>query len=805
MRVLGYGDDREKQIKHVYLLHNGLNETSDLLFHYRLAAWIINRRPDAVCILRPLPGHLTRYPFEGPYAAKPLDDYLHDPADLFRQFLRHMLETQWLLSALVPRSQYLIAAGTELLGEAAPQGGEHPIKTGRTEDAHLASAMDKAWQAAFDSNLLPASDGSAQAGKGAPAGEGTAVCESAATGEAAAAGEAGASETDAGEADNPEGADSIQADPSETERAAGGETDTREFSMQVVTKEMIEELVTDLRQLLDWQPALFSDKPRVPPASDAPAELEPPCIHAVGYSMGGFVAQAVFFAWPFAVSSCTNLFAGGALRDLAPTAFAHPEEWQAVLHALRYELDRAFRDGYLSPSPEGLVAGIEQPLFGYFTRIFYEVFLQYYRGGYSSGVAEFSRRLLFVVGGDDPIVRTKNVLDAGPPKGMTLFQIADVSHFPGGRPGGTAESKNVESEQRKHWLPEVGRVLANFSEHSERLLNRTLADSWGVYLGEGGSEPVADIGASVPEVHGEHGPGMLDSATFATEMNSLIKQALPTDEESDTRGWLLIARNEVPPAFLERQAFLIYAQAVHHSEEEITRYIRVLRAHAKWLSDKPDRVSLLIPQESEWWFEKQGERERFFSKSETASAARMPEVKIAKDMWAHFEREWIKKQAVRLVPPFEYEPGALGEIGRSEAKRLNVEMISLTSLPDVWIALSDEAFRSIVGEGYGREKVEKEVIEWAINLSREWTEEALKKARERRSGKSTGSLEEKKKTRLLELKQWMDSGAVRAIEVSGAELNSRYRGRLLLKETDVRRAIIHWALAYQAAAIVEGE
>jgi hypothetical protein len=773
MRVLGKGEPGAP-IKHVYLLHNGLNETNDLLFHYRLAAWILDERSDAVCILRPLPGHLTRYPFNGPYEAKPLDDYLRDPADLFRQFVRYMLETQWLLSALVPRSQYLTSAGTLLLREAAPRGGTSPKRTGRADDANLAKAMAKAWRLAFASS-------EDQQVSGEPGGE--------------QANEEQGGEQAGGEQGSKQGGEQV--------KRAG---ESSGHSKEPVTQPTMQAAITGLRELLGWKPELSARPPQTQRADGGAADPEPPCIHVVGYSMGGFVAQAVFFAWPFAVSSCTNMFAGGALRDLAPTAFAHPEEWQAVLHGMRYELDRAFRDQYLSPS-DGLVAGVEQSVFGYFTRIFYEVFLQYYRGGYASRVSEFSRRLLFVVGGDDPIVRTKNVLDAGPPQGMTLLQIADVSHFPGGRLGGGPDGGKVESEQRMYWLPEVGRVIANFSERAEGLLHRTLAESWGVYRGRQSQESQeSDAPADAPssEQYGDRDPTMLDSAAFAKEMSTLVKLIKPTSEKSKARGWLLIGRNEVPPAFLEHKAFLAYAQAVHHSDDEITSYIKVLRARAQGLIAGRDRVSLLIPRKSEQWFTDRTERERFLSKSETASAARIPDQKTATKMWEHFEQEWLAKGAVGRVAPKEYSPDELGELGIKDAERLGVKELPLASLPDVWIALSPVVCAGIFGSKQSeRKENEDAVVDWAIKLVEEWALEHAErqgsKPATKRAGKSEESQDDDDVRSIGQLKTWIEDGNVLAIQVSAAELNSRFRGRRLLKAKDVRKAIIHWALAYNAS------
>ena len=71
--------------------------------YYRLASQLIAQGPETVCIVRPFPGHMTRYPFQA-FAETPLDLYLWDGSHLFRQFLRFMVETQWFLSAIVRRS-----------------------------------------------------------------------------------------------------------------------------------------------------------------------------------------------------------------------------------------------------------------------------------------------------------------------------------------------------------------------------------------------------------------------------------------------------------------------------------------------------------------------------------------------------------------------------------------------------------------------------------------------------------------------------------------------------------------------------
>jgi hypothetical protein len=524
--------------------------------------------------------------------------------------------------------------------------------------------------------------------------------------------------------------------------------------------------------------------------------------------MGGFMAQAAFFAWPFAISSCTNLFAGGALRDLAPTAFAHPEEWQAVLHSLRYELDRALREGYLKiyedESKRERVAGIAADDFSYFTRIFYEVYLQYYRGGYASRVSEFSRRLLFVVGGDDPIVRTKNVLDAGPPEGMTLIQIADVSHFPGGRGRGAPDGGRVENEQRVYWLPEVGRVIAKFSVRSAGLLHRQLSECWDVTA----DEPVAedDLTKEPKPAHAvpqssDKDQKVLASTAFTYDLRKLVEVAMtsaregqqagegedggedqPADEEQqvgeDPRGWLLVSRNEIPPVFLGSRAFRFYGEAIHHSEDQIAQYVRWLRARTWQLLANRKRVSLLVPERGHVWFQRRGDRQTFFSKSETPNAARLPSKADLEHMWDEFESEWMATGAVRVFAGRECKPGNLAGIGPAEADRLEVDTLSLTVLPDVWIALSGSVAREMREEGEfanTREGNEEAVIAW------------------------TSKLVEGSKAHRESLTKWLADEQVMAIRISAAELNPRFRGRRLETTGEVQKALVHWALAYRAS------
>jgi hypothetical protein len=98
----------EEPITRLFLLHNGLNEWQNLRFFYRLADWILKEDESSAtpcrsaCLLAPFPGHLMHFPYAGPFAQLPLSRYLSDAGDLFRHFLRYMVETRWLLSIINP-------------------------------------------------------------------------------------------------------------------------------------------------------------------------------------------------------------------------------------------------------------------------------------------------------------------------------------------------------------------------------------------------------------------------------------------------------------------------------------------------------------------------------------------------------------------------------------------------------------------------------------------------------------------------------------------------------------------------------
>lgn len=534
--------DFEGPAQTVYLLHHGLNEVDDMGFFYDFASNLFagdaGRR--AICIVRPFPSHLTRHPFHGPFTQAPLDRYLTDAGDLVRQFLRYMIETRWMLSVLAPLTSYHTPIGLDLL--CAPAQQPTPATEGTDP---LSRHRDRDLAEAMRTEWLRLRSGSQKARE-------------------------------------------------HRQRAPQSTVEPPELPP-------FERAVADLRRFVGVPTSCdATDQKRVGDAIDAAN----PRIHVVGYSLGGFVAQSIFFAWPYLIGGCTTLLSGGALRSLTPTAFANPEEWQTVLHALRYELDWSLLDGGIArarPEP-GLTAGVPDQHFEAMLRVFYDVFEQESRNAYQSRVDEFSRRLLFVVGGSDEIVRTQSVIDAGPAgAGINLLQIANLSHFLGRRASG------VEEFQRTFWLPEIGRIARRFSRQADRVRREDLTRAWLVDLAT--PWPTALEGFSVDDV--PEAQTDLPSPQFEKRLDLMVAKLFPPDPEPP--GWrpgaLFVAQTTTPAFLLGDEGMRERAAALHHSDNAVVAYLAGLRGRAsRLLGDDQTETNLcvVLPHAAARWHEERG-------------------------------------------------------------------------------------------------------------------------------------------------------------------------------------------------------
>jgi hypothetical protein len=696
--ILPVAAKRRTPLRRVYLLHNGLNESESFALYYELAARLIADSGDVACLVRPFPGHLSRSSSPA-FGETPLQRYLDDGAHLFRQYLRYMVETRWLLSALSPRNEFPVPAGADLLLES-PVAADSLL-----DDAKLSTALAAEW-------------------------------------------------TDIAHASHRQQPDSKP--PPTLDRG------------------IIQSCITALRDTLGFEHTQQGIR----------GELEH-SVHVVGYSLGGFAARSIFMCWPFLIASCSTLLSGGALRELAPTSFSHPEEWQTVLQSLRVELDRAMSSGHFTPQPtrentsdvaassapvtsrpagrttfhraaivEALaqrtgarlvhrrlptslassadrpdvatstdtsslatsedqrIAGLNPVLFSKFQRIFYGVFQQEYRGSFQSRLAAYRKRLLFIVGGNDPIVRSRAVLDSGPPDGINLVQIGGLEHFL------PLKAKSASQRAFKHfWMPEIGRQIINIAIQGEQELETILTH---VTLDPNGELPQPIEESRIEPISASarlriQGDGALDNALFDEVMNDLLARVKASSENIPDRsgipliqpGVLFILGNEAFAFLLDPQALLQRAAMLYHDGVSMEQYVRRVEARSRLIFDHLDRICLVL---SRTYEERLTEREDWLgvpSQAETVGGRRTrnsaDEIKAVNATL----KKWSERSpgSIRIFDPSPAQPHPLlpGLLQAAGEQLVIEDDLKVTSLPDCLLWLSHprvhgNAMAPLIGE-----------------------------------------------------------------------------------------------------------
>jgi hypothetical protein len=719
-RLLRSADEAKRQpVSRYFLMHTGLNETYDMGLYYRLAAWLIKDDPSTVCVLRPFPGHFTRFPFEK-YSESPLDRYLWDGSQLFRQFLRFMIETQWLLSSLVRRSSYRCASGVTLLAES-----DDKLQS-RLSTPVLATAIHEAWTQLHASSVL------------------------------------------------------------DFERESANAPDRRSWIPPSYGRDCFDDAIAALRTAL----ALESLESHDGEFTDTFSE---PSFHVLGYSLGGFTAQSVFMAWPFLVASCSTLLAGGPLRDLAPSAFAHPEEWQTVLHSLRYELDDLLMTrGAGGAHGRHAEFGLQVGLFSVFKRAFYEVFQQEYKGSYQSRLEAFRHRMLFIVGGNDPVVTPRSVLDSAPEGGLNLLEIGGLGHFLGARP-------SDGGDQQSFWIPEVAALIDRFAVRSaekhqveQRLswfdkditypakpqsgrsqanvdLRRQSRDPGPRQSGAGGhraSEVMGPSRLTPAEVIAIDRAGALPTALFERCLDDLVSR-IPEG------GVLFILRNEIPtfllPPFVVREV----AAARYHGDAGIVRSCNGVAARWAFLVERASRVCIVLPWNARSLMDRMDRTREYPSQSETTGGRVNAPSPTADEVWIEVEtrcRELARTHhgSVRRfdgrdpIATCLREQKDLLRLVRQDAHGIE----HVAALPDCWVWVSKEFL------GW------KDTGVWGVNDAIE----AL--------GKQAPKVLTEKDRVLAAI----HDNHFRIVTVSRARFNPRFRGRLLVTAADAKRMLIHAVL-----------
>lgn len=738
LRLLSHPNEKRK-VSRVFLMHNGLNEVRKLGLYYEIASHLIAQDPGTVCLVRPFPGHLTRCAYPG-LSETPLDHYLWDGLHLFRQFLRYMIETRWLLSTLVRYSTYRCVSGSGLLAEKDRARGS------RLDAGRLAMEMMGEWENLYGASLLAIEERRS----GSPE-----MCEP----------------------------------PSEV---------------------AFEQAIKALRRALGLRRRYDGDE------FFADAE---PALHALGYSLGGFTAQSVFMSWPFLFASCSTLLSGGAMRELAPTAFADPEEWQTVLHSLRYELDDAMMDWRFQQIEDweskeggavaGWMAGINPYLFLYLKRTFYEVFEQEYRGSFQTRLVAFRQRMLFVVGGNDPIVPPKSVLDASPPDGINMLTIGGLGHFLADTPRG-----DVEREQRAFWIPEIARTVGLLADEAAKKHRQDLTKTWlgsdNLVPGPSKSEVERKKkemrlrgGLTVAERLDVERDGTLPSKLFQRSLDDLLARAAATGDGLQAhRGLLFILRNEPPTFLLGDHALQQHASALYHAETDIVEYIETVRTRRALIRSKGvrDRIWVVLPSNVEAVIRGIDASLQHPSQSESSGEQMAgprdadqlwDELKKQGSLWANTPERGRHRESVRVY----HAPDGIAateDVSRREISKLSLaarhwlglddpDLPIKPSLPDCWIWMSKEFFGR--EEGY---LPQGDAIPGALC-------EVVPKYIYRGADPKRSERVERRIATALQ------KDHLRMVSVSRARYNPRFRGKIIAKPRQAQEVLLQAALCVVAS------
>lgn len=707
------GADDKPRIDKLFLMFNGLNELDHLDFYYLLAGLLIEKEKEdsrVGCLICPFPGHLSRYPMIGRYAEKPLQRFITDPTNLFRQYLRFIVEMQWLISALVPVSDYPVTCGIPLLAEDKKPDG------GRCDTETLSGAIYKAWKAIYD--------------------------------------------------DSPRGPEIH-------------ETDVRQ-SVEVI------------RELIGWRCGSRRLLER-----DSKEPLDPPQLHVIGYSLGGYLAQSVFFTWPFAIGSCTTLCSGGALRDLRLEKIIHEEEWRAITHGLQYEIESSILESRIKaddPQKPQSVCGIPVAFFTSHFQTFNDIFLQDRHGSYRHRVSEFAPRLFFVVGGNDPIVPTRSVLETSPPEGINMIQIANLTHFLGMPERPRHDRQPAQGEWPDFWLPTIAGIIFSLAEHSEITLRATMLENlWNDDATDNGRGESWLLSEEAIKKRFEAGVVKQRAKDHRSASEPLDSDRLQTSiiefaELLHNGGALLILRNHIPVTLMGARVLLRRGTVPHFADFQIRNFWQRLQEQRQLMLHSPGKITVVVPAHLNDWFAHQ---------PSTLSAKHLTVLRhdpnLQRKIWEDFLSEWEEKDGALYRFNAEYP----SDINASADPLFRLEKMIredtatprdrwvLNCLPDTWISLSHEVVTDLAGSDGKRPQIRENFID---RMSQIYAGKQRKVQPSDDDSKRAAAAEKK-------FADWLDQEELRIIRISAAQWSPRYLGERVWDRSAVMTLLTHTALA----------
>ncbi|MGH0028968.1 MAG: hypothetical protein ACQGVC_04195 [Myxococcota bacterium] len=746
----------------LFLLHNGLNEVSSLRFYYLLADLLIDLHDSddggsAVAIL-PTPGHLSRFPLPGDLGEAALDTYLADPGDLFRQFLRYMFETQWFLTAVLEKARDALTGLTPYAdegGELHPVGRPWMLRSRRT-GPHGREVENRARSIFRDFRILQELSARRQ----------------------------------------PE-ASTISAVPEEAD----------------LSLDDIRVSVAALRRVL------FPDRSGM---RSTRKRRSSPGIHSVGYSLGGFFGQSIFFSWPSLVGSCASICSGGPLSAIRLERFAQPEEWDAVMHGLKYEVDNSFLS-HPEPSQEPIqvefddkeppssyavdsVLGLPRSRFRYFLRIFYDVFLQELRSEYAARSGEFSDRMLFVVGGNDAIIRPETVLASGPSGGHNLVQVANLSHF--------VHSKDPDFEQ--FWLPSIALLIDGFAERGEGHLSHP-DHALELIKRRGSRRELLDTALDTD--------GLLNALeTLAGQLDLEASHSIRDSASEPSHGThVWITRSRVPTIFSGDLGIHYEAARLYRNDVLANTYARRATDIGDMLRKHSQAITLVVSEKGvRWMSSPPAALPRFPAMARGRSIDHDIASQIVGDFeqrWNHTQRAWPGIRVFSLEDS--RDPDAPNLPRHDDANTLRaVESLVFTirdglhgtkfgaadlsaeasrrypvtnAIPEAWMVASSDVIRRGIDAaralGASLSEPDAWFVTWARILFEEcWDAQAMR-------WNATAALRSRTSAS-SKTQRWFEDGQLSLIRLSRARSDSRMRGLLVRSPTSIPAVWAQMALSY---------
>jgi hypothetical protein len=406
--------------------------------------------------------------------------------------------------------------------------------------------------------------------------------------------------------------------------------------------------------------------------------------------------------------------------------------------------------------------------------------------------------MLFIVGGNDPIVQPRNVLDSAPPGGINMLEIAGLGHFIGGKP----DSRD-ETRQRRYWMPEMGGVIDRFANEATRSHRATRRDVW---LNDNLEVTESEATAAERQRSRQHllitdlergvfqQDGALPTRLFERYLDDLLERA-------KRPGYLFVLRNEVPAFLLDDASIQLRARALHHDDEAIVEYCRGAKSRRDLLVANRERIRIVLPWNARRILERLDAPQGAPSQAETAPG-QMPKRPSPMATWAKCITTFdglTGSDHVRTVMVFDgrrlLAPLRVGdEPPKAAAHKVRAAIVDegirsvlanarharpdgqlrVPSLPDCWIWVSDLFLGT---EGFI--PADDAVPRFLHKVAR---------AHDSYS-KLTDAIRKEE---------------LRLITVSRARYNPRFRGSLVTNEESAKSVLLHAALCISAAASVRG-